>query len=58
MLQLLYSMRNGGACMCVKANTLVAFFSGPGQFSIVNVSIGTDKDHINVTSEDVSHVTS
>ena len=58
LLQLLCSRQNGSACVYIKANIFVAIFSGPGQFSITNVSIGADNDHIDVTSEHVSHVTS
>ena len=42
----------------IKADTLVAVFSGPGQFNITSVSFGADNDHINVTYMQVSHVTS
>ena len=38
-------------------NSIVAIFSGPGQFNITSVSIGADSDHINVTYVQVSHVT-
>ena len=36
---------------------LMAIFSGPGPFTITGVSIGVDRDLINVTYMDVSHVT-
>ena len=36
---------------------LVAIFSGPGQFTITSVSIGADRNLINVTYMEVSHVT-
>ena len=50
-------MWNGNACTYIKANILVAIFSGPGQFTITRVSIGVDNDLINVTCMQVSHVT-
>ena len=36
---------------------LMATFSGPGQFIITDVSIGVDRDLINVTYMEVSCVT-
>ena len=36
---------------------LMAIFSGPGQFTIISVSIGAEGDLINVTYIEVSHVT-
>ena len=35
----------------------VAIFSGPAEFTIISINIGPDHDLINVTYEQVSHVT-
>ena len=36
---------------------LVAIVSGPGRFTITGVSIGADRNLVNVTYMEVSHVT-
>ena len=43
-------------CMHNTVN-MVAIFSGPGLFTITNVTFGAGNDHINVTYMQVSHVT-
>ena len=48
---------NDSACCMHNTVNMVAIFSGPGRFTITNVSIGADNDHINVTYMQVSHVT-
>ena len=41
----------------VSAILYVAIFSGPGRFTITDVFIGLDRNLINVTYMEVSHVT-
>ena len=47
-------------CLALHSLSFILFmanFSGPGQFTIISVSIGVDRNLINVTYMEVSHVT-
>ena len=45
------------SAVSVSAILLASICPGPGQFIITDVSIGADRDLINVTYMEVSHVT-
>ena len=40
----------------VHYSLMMAIFSGPGRFTIINVTVGAGRDLINVTFVQVSHV--